>query len=613
LGSPGTVVHINGAQHIYATFGTANDIIDAKNFAGLVAEGIKHKFIICSVALRTFGVTHGEPLRSSVGKERYGMRMTDQTLKDEVRRDNLVLVRCHQLLDRFRESGLQCAMVTRAAAGECCSPAILDEYTDKLATQTWRLLKLQGCPFANVASDAYDVCASPEWSLLPLPCCHDVTCTTQSHCWAETLHSSAWLGPPLKLLLWMTLKAKLTVPDAVALSQQKPRQASDQLLGHRPRVPQEAPLRGHQLLVRPKDVEDEDIIGGLRHAHVAVKKIPWGDVAGKQLAGGLDHFLGTDIGGEDAKFLLSLIGGPKVEHTCEGISSPSTCKECRVLEIGCRVRHAILDALVTPPELRHCHKSSDPDVFTNMHHEVIDAWCSASGDPDTYTSQWLREGAPAGLSQMPQHAGIFAPTDLEEISHDGLSAYDFRAPTTLINSSYDEQLIVDEITALEKKGYVKSFKSAEDVKEYLQEDFYESKLFVLTQTKGDLVKHRVLLDCKKSCISKSSVKSERVKLPRAMDTVTNTLQLFTAGMRWVSETDAEFSDDVDYDVGYMVLDVTEAFWTVPLHPGERRYFVCRCRGIWYVVLRTAQGSRNGPLTWENHGTECTNGAEHCTT
>ena len=52
----------------------------------------------------------------------------------------------------------------------------------------------------------------------------------------------------------------------------------------------------------------------------------------------------------------------------------------------------------------------------------------------------------------------------------------------------------------------------------------------LTQVKGDQIKHRVILDCKASRVSESSVTSERVVLPRALDAVTDTMQLLSRGL-----------------------------------------------------------------------------------
>ena len=47
----------------------------------------------------------------------------------------------------------------------------------------------------------------------------------------------------------------------------------------------------------------------------------------------------------------------------------------------------------------------------------------------------------------------------------------------------------------------------------------------------------------------------------------------------------------------LILDFVDAFWNVPLAPSERRYFVGKVRKRFYVYVRAAQGSRNGPLSW----------------
>ena len=168
---------------------------------------------------------------------------------------------------------------------------------------------------------------------------------------------------------------------------------------------------------------------------------------------------------------------------------------------------------------------------------------------------------------MPEHANVFAPVDYDVTSHENLEAFkvDEVAPSHDIDE-YSEQLKFDEVSMLEQKGFVRGFNSATEVNEYLGQSFYESKLFVLAQIKGDTTKHRVLLDYKRSNVSTSSAKSERVKLPRAMDTVTDILQLSSVGAYWTSDTDVEFGENTSYEIGFMVLDLSDAFWNVPLHP-----------------------------------------------
>jgi len=45
-----------------------------------------------------------------------------------------------------------------------------------------------------------------------------------------------------------------------------------------------------------------------------------------------------------------------------------------------------------------------------------------------------------------------------------------------------------------------------------------------------------------------------------------------------------------------VLDFSDAFWMIPLHKSERRFFTTRIGSKSYGFLRTAQGSRGAPLT-----------------
>ena len=51
------------------------------------------------------------------------------------------------------------------------------------------------------------------------------------------------------------------------------------------------------------------------------------------------------------------------------------------------------------------------------------------------------------------------------------------------------------------------------------------------------------------------------------------------------------------NIEWLVLDITDAFWTLGLRPRERRFFVGKLRGRYFVYNRLAQGSRGAPLAW----------------
>ena len=53
----------------------------------------------------------------------------------------------------------------------------------------------------------------------------------------------------------------------------------------------------------------------------------------------------------------------------------------------------------------------------------------------------------------------------------------------------------------------------------------------------------------------------------------------------------------DWGLEFVVLDFTDAFWTLPLSIFERKFFVSRLRGSYFAYRRLAQGSRDAPLIW----------------
>jgi hypothetical protein len=101
----------------------------------------------------------------------------------------------------------------------------------------------------------------------------------------------------------------------------------------------------------------------------------------------------------------------------------------------------------------------------------------------------------------------------------------------------------------------------------------------------------LILDCKRSGLTRSSRRSERSLLPRVTDAVGDVMELSAC-----PSVGAEA-----YTMMLGVLDFSDAFWLIPLHKDERRFFTTKLRGRFYAFLRTAQGSRGAPLTWSRFG------------
>ncbi len=78
-------------------------------------------------------------------------------------------------------------------------------------------------------------------------------------------------------------------------------------------------------------------------------------------------------------------------------------------------------------------------------------------------------------------------------------------------------------------------------------------------------------------VTELSGKAYKVVLPRLIDLVTDAMTL----QQQVRKTNLR-------EVDFLVVDATDAFWTIPLDPAERKYFVSRVNGMYLVYLRTAQ-------------------------
>ena len=113
-----------------------------------------------------------------------------------------------------------------------------------------------------------------------------------------------------------------------------------------------------------------------------------------------------------------------------------------------------------------------------------------------------------------------------------------------------------------------------------------SRFGAITKIRNGKVKTRIILDVKQSRVKECTRKVHRAPLPRATDVAFDILDC-------LAKMDLQPGENIEL----MVLDFEDAFWNIPLASEERRFFVGKLGGRFYVFLRAAQGSRNGPLAW----------------
>jgi hypothetical protein len=108
-----------------------------------------------------------------------------------------------------------------------------------------------------------------------------------------------------------------------------------------------------------------------------------------------------------------------------------------------------------------------------------------------------------------------------------------------------------------------------------------SKFGMIVKVKQGKVKRRLILDAKESGVTRCGRKNERIMLPSVINLVFDALS-----------THAGCQDPSLLE--WLVLDISDAFWTLGLRPRERRFFVGKLRGAYFVYNRLAQGSRGAP-------------------
>ena len=89
----------------------------------------------------------------------------------------------------------------------------------------------------------------------------------------------------------------------------------------------------------------------------------------------------------------------------------------------------------------------------------------------------------------------------------------------------------------------------------------------------DVAKTRIILDAKKSQVTAATARRYKSELPRVTDALHDILAL----MSNLKPGDV---------LAQMIADITDAFWLIPLHPAERRFFVAKLHKKSLILKRT---------------------------
>ena len=171
------------------------------------------------------------------------------------------------------------------------------------------------------------------------------------------------------------------------------------------------------------------------------------------------------------------------------------------------------------------------------------------------------------------------PTPLEEL-------FEFDPATRCSYQSVeDDDLAWVEVQRLVKCGFLLPFDELEACTAFLGGPPVVSKFGMVVKDKvlpdgSSKTKRRLILDSKESGVSAGSAHPQRIILPDLTDLVQDLVDMS------LSSTDPPH---------IAITDFVDAFWNLGLNPAERRFFVGKLRGVYFVFLALAQGSRSAPL------------------
>eukprot|EP00435_Cladocopium_sp_Y103_P033053 s1409_g8.t1 len=233
---------------------------------------------------------------------------------------------------------------------------------------------------------------------------------------------------------------------------------------------------------------------------------------------------------------------------------------------------------------------NDGTYETEVRGELLHFWSLCVDDPGQHAVRWLLDGAPAGLVCNTEALdGVFPRVDNTRVGdyHDLVTEYDTFANYSGVE---DNEEATKALESYAEKGYLMKFGNLRDLEMFLGEKPILSKIGCIVKQKVNHVtgatttKTRIILDCKASQVSLSADRTHKSVLPRVSDAVQSTLAM---------QADLRPGEVIEF----LVADIVDAFWLVPLKREERRFFCAKLGSWYYCFLRTAQGSRAAPLTF----------------
>ena len=317
--------------------------------------------------------------------------------------------------------------------------------------------------------------------------------------------------------------------------------------------------------------------GGMRHPAKAVEQLPTVQALGVRMGAAWDKFV------KQHKDVL---------ETAETYGTKEVLVHEGLVEKW-RIELKKLWGTKSPPSVRLKEK----DAYESpVDWRMLRSWAERSGDPETEVPTWLEEGCPLGIELPIKCCSIFPPMDEEESKmvaevdmHAELERKGFRNYASMEENQEDAML---EIQRYEEEGYVQRLPKSEGLSRYADGTISRLGLVLKVKENGEK-KRRVVIDLRRSGGNNKSKLPEKLVLPRPCDIIRMLKEMNEKRSHGSSAGNFEFA----------VVDIADAFTTLPLHPMEHKHAVAPSPVAEELLVFKALlfGYRTAPLLYSRFG------------
>ena len=306
-----------------------------------------------------------------------------------------------------------------------------------------------------------------------------------------------------------------------------------------------------------RERENAEVIGGLRDPRRAVARCKELQQVGRQIRQLLDQSLTDDI------------------LTC----FENSVDECPFPEgLIWKARYSLT---------RHFEAEAKDEGYQS---DLLRQLLTQAKDPDaTVLPAWIEDGFPIGINQQITYTGVFPRSDDLTAAAKASQAFavmddwDGKAQNY---SSFAEagDKAQSELDRMVERGWALRKDTWADVVASVG-DASLTKMACIVKMKQGREKVRIIVDMRRSGVNGRMSVHERVVLPRVSDVAKCLGELLKhAGGHDVPE--------------FYIIDFSDAFYTLKLHPSERSHTVVKGNdGRYYILLSVCFGLCCGPLVW----------------